>query len=64
MSTPVLQLVNLHKRFGGQSALRGVDLNVRRGAIHALVGESGAGKSVLAQVADGRQNSSRCLERG
>lgn len=53
MNTPVLQLVNLHKRFGGQPALRGVDLDARRGAIHGLAGESGAGKSVLVQIAAG-----------
>ncbi|MFO7774199.1 MAG: ATP-binding cassette domain-containing protein [Candidatus Hydrogenedentota bacterium] len=53
MNTPVLQLVNLHKRFGGESALRGVDLDARRGAIHGLGGESGAGKSVLVQIAAG-----------
>ena len=53
MSAPVLQLVNLHKRFGGQPVLRGVNLDVRRGEIHGLMGASGAGKSVLIRIAAG-----------
>jgi ABC-type sugar transport system ATPase subunit len=41
------------KRFGGVHALRGIDLEIPRGSIHALVGENGAGKSTLAKILAG-----------
>ncbi len=49
----LLVLRGIHKRFPGVHALRGVDLDVRRGEVHALVGENGAGKSTLMQVLAG-----------
>ena len=44
---PVIRAEGLYKRFGGQVVLRGVDLDVMPGEILAIVGRSGAGKSVL-----------------
>ena len=51
-SDPLLQVQRLSKRFGGVVASDGVDLQVRRGEVHALIGPNGAGKTTLvAQLA-------------
>ncbi len=50
---PVLELVGIEKSFPGVRALRGVDLDVRPGEIHCLVGENGAGKSTLIKILAG-----------
>ena len=44
---PLIRAAGLSKRFGGQDVLRGVDLDVMPGEVLAVVGRSGAGKSVL-----------------
>ncbi len=44
---PILTLRGIHKSFGAVHVLRGVDLDVRRGHVTALVGDNGAGKSTL-----------------
>jgi ABC-type sugar transport system ATPase subunit len=51
--TPHVSLSEISKRFGGAHALRAVDLDVARGAIHGLVGENGAGKSTLGKIITG-----------
>ena len=48
-----VELKDISKSFGGTRALEGVSLTVRRGSIHALVGENGAGKSTLGKIIAG-----------
>ena len=49
----LLQMKGVQKRFGGAIALRGTDLSIRAGEIHALLGENGAGKSTMLKILAG-----------
>ena len=49
----LLRAENLSRRFGGVSALEAVDLELSRGAVHAVIGPNGAGKTTLLNVLSG-----------
>lgn len=53
MGECILQLENITKHFPGIKALDGVDLSIRQGEVHALLGENGAGKSTLVKILTG-----------
>src|SRR3954469_3024303 len=55
-ASPLLELKNVSKSFGGVSALRDVDFTVAQGEIHGVVGENGAGKSTMMKIIAGMQN--------
>jgi Fe-S cluster assembly ATP-binding protein len=54
MSENLLQIEDLHVEVEGREILKGLDLNVDKGQIHALMGPNGSGKSTLAYVVTGR----------
>src|SRR5437868_5038427 len=51
---PLLEIKNLHATVGDREILKGINLTVNAGEVHAIMGPNGSGKSTLAQVLAGR----------
>ncbi len=54
MGDILLEIKNLHAKVGEKEILKGVDLTIRKGEIHAVMGPNGAGKSTLSSVLTGK----------
>lgn len=53
MSEILLDVRNLHASIGEKEILKGINLTVRRGEVHAIMGPNGSGKSTLSSVLAG-----------
>lgn len=53
MAENILELIDISKEFPGVKALSNVNINIKQGEIHAVVGENGAGKSTLMKIISG-----------
>ena len=50
----MLEITNLHATVDGKAILKGLDLKIRPGEVHAIMGPNGSGKSTLAFILTGR----------
>jgi Fe-S cluster assembly ATP-binding protein len=54
-NAPLLEIRNLHARAGDRVILKGIELTVKPGEVHAIMGPNGSGKSTLARALTGRE---------
>ena len=50
---PAIEVSDLHKRYGAYEAVRGIDIEVRRGEVFGLLGPNGAGKTTTVEILEG-----------
>ena len=50
MVSPILELKNINKSFGHVQANKNINLTIKKGTIHGIIGENGAGKSTLMSI--------------
>jgi Fe-S cluster assembly ATP-binding protein len=52
----MITIKNLHASIGEKEILRGINLEVKAGEVHAIMGPNGAGKSTLSSIIAGNEN--------
>ena len=57
----MLEIKNIHKSYGGNQVLKGVDINVEKGDVIVILGPSGSGKTTLLRCLNFLETPDRCL---